>query len=339
MTEDPTTEARPTVAPIAESSIGEPCGGVHPFAEEHFSEPASANLALKKALEGRSDLLNSIPSIPAILQTLLAELAQPAEQVNLLAVAELIGRDKSLAAQCLRMANSPLFGRGKATDSIRGAVRTLGIAHTQDIAISCTMMQIGAAQKIVDPVVFWEHSLGCAILSRKLARSVRFADPEKAYLAGLLHDLGYVVNLVLLPQLTKAAVEKAVKEGVFVGEIEYCDLGFTHCQSGELLARKWNFPDDVVEVILCHHNPAAAILNPALVAIVALADKLCRSSSLGLGYAETPDPAIAWQADWKILAEHCPPAAQMTWNDFVKDAETYFAEIRDLVTAMFHSGS
>jgi len=301
-----------------------------------FSEPAAANDALQKALKGRGDLLDSIPSIPAVLHTLLAELDQPAENVNLLRVAELVGRDEALAAQSLRMANSALFGRGKPTDSLRGAVRTLGIAHTRDIAVSCTMMRIVSAQRSIDPIVYWEHSLGCAILSRKLARIVGFHDPEKAYLGGLLHDLGYIVNFVLSPGQAKAALEKGAQNGIFMGETEYQELGFTHCQSGEFLARKWKFSDDIVEVILCHHNPRAAVIDPALVAIVALADRVCRASSLGLGYAENPSPAEVWQDDWNLLVEKCPMAAQVNWADFVKDSDTFFVEIRELVKAMYH---
>jgi len=56
-----------------------------------------------------------------------------------------------------------------------------------------------------------------------------------------------------------------------MGDVEYSELGFTHCQSGELLGRRWNLSEDLVEVILCHHNVAAAVSNPALVAIVSLA--------------------------------------------------------------------
>jgi putative nucleotidyltransferase with HDIG domain len=307
----------------------------HHVPDQCFSEPASTNPALQKVLSGRDDLLDSIPSVPAILQSLLAELAQEPENVNLLRVADLIGRDKSLAAQCLRKANSALFGRNKPTDSLRGAVRTLGIAHTREVAVSATMMRIGSAQKTLDPVVFWEHSLGCAILSRKLARSVGFDDAEKAYLAGLLHDLGYVVNLVLLPQQTKAAIEQCAQTGLFLGDSEYEAFGFTHCQSGEVLARRWNFSNDLIEVILCHHNPAAAVLNPALVAIVALSDRLCRSANLGMGYTENPDPASAWEGDWKIVAERCPLAMRLKWEDFVKDSDHYFEEIRGLVKSMF----
>ncbi|MGA8867740.1 MAG: HDOD domain-containing protein [Candidatus Sulfotelmatobacter sp.] len=307
-----------------------------PQVNEHFSEPAAVNLSLLHALNGKDDLLASIPSIPSVLQSLLNELDQPADTVNLLRVAEIIGRDEALAAQCLRMANSALFSRGPGVDSLRGAVRTLGIARTRDIAVSCGMMRIVPASiKALDPLVFWQHSLACAIIARKLARSVGFGDPEKAYLAGLMHDIGYIVNLVLFPQQTAVAVERAQREGLFMGEVEFSELGFTHCQSGELLARRWNLSETLVEVILCHHYVAAAVINPALVAIVSLSDRLCRTSRLGLGYAETPDPMDAWSADWTILAGHCPLATEMAWSDFVKDSETYVHEIHNLVTAMY----
>lgn len=306
--------------------------------DERFSQPAADNSALQAALNMSGAALEQIPSISAILQSLLAELNRSPEDINLSAVAELVGRDESLAAQCLRVANSALYSRGKTTSSLLGAVRTLGIAQTRDIAIAASMMRIGSAQHVLDPVVFWEHSLGCAIISRKLARSVGFADPEKAYLAGLLHDIGYIVNIVLSPRAEKAVLEKALREGIFAGEVEYQELGFTHCQSGEFLARKWKFPDDIVEVIVCHHNPSAAVLHPALVTIVALADRLCRSAGLGIGYRENLDPAETWETEWKTLESHCPMARHMTWADFVKDVDAYFAEVRQMVTAMLHTG-
>lgn len=299
-----------------------------------LSQPASENAVLQKAFQSHHDLLKSIPSVPAILQSLLAEVSQTPEKVDLKRVADLVSRDKSIAAQCLRLANSPLLGRGTRTDSVRGAVRTLGISHIRDIAASTMMMQMTGSQKTIEPEIFWEHSLGCAIVSRKLARAVGFDDPEKAYLAGLLHDVGYIVNMVLFPQQEKAALESAVNTGEFLGRSEFETLGFTHCQSGEVLARFWNFSSDLVEVILCHHDAAAATINPALVAIIALADRLCRSAALGVGYVEASDPALAWESDWSILMQRTPYAAQMQWQDFVKDAGTYMGEVKELVKAM-----
>jgi len=304
-----------------------------------FSEPANGNAALQKVLADRGDLLDSIPGIPAVLNALLEELSQPPENVDLGRVVELVGRDESLAAQCLRVANSALFALRIPTDSLRGAVRTLGIGHTFEVAVSCTMMRIGGAQRALDPIVFWEHSLACAILSRKVARSVGFDDAEKAYLAGLLHDLGYVVNLVLVPNETLQVIERCSREGVFMAEAEYQSLGFTHCQSGEVLARKWNFSSDVVEAIRCHHHPAAAVIHPALVAIVSLADRLCRASGLGFGYVEKIDPTAGWESDWAILVEKCPLAAEMQWSDFVAHSYAYLNEVRELVKAMYQKPS
>jgi putative nucleotidyltransferase with HDIG domain len=309
------------------------------FLGHHFSEPAATNLALQSAFKGKDALLTSIPSIPAVLETLLNELDQPADTVNLFRVADIIGRDESLAAQCLRMANSALFSRGPASDSLRGAVRTLGIARIRDIAVSCGLIRIASASKgSLDPVVFWQHSLACAIMSRKLARSVGFGDPEKAYLAGLMHDIGYIVNLIVLPEKSSAVMERAQREGLFPGQVEYSDLGFTHCQSGEILARQWRLPDAQVEVILCHHDAAAAVVNPALVAIVSLSDRLGRASGLGFGYAEAPDSLDSWEADWKILIEKCPLAAEITWSEFAKESANYVGEIHKLVDSMYAGG-
>ena len=305
-----------------------------PTTHLQFSQPASENAVLQKAFQGRHDLLKSIPSVPAILQSLLAEVSQVPEKVDLNRVAELIGRDKSIAAQCLRLVIFRYSGAARAPIQFAGPVRTLGISHIRDIAVSTMMMQISGSQRTMEPEVFWEHSLGCAIVSRKLARAVGFVDPEKAYLAGLLHDLGYIVNMVLFPQQEKTALENALKTGEFLGLVEYETLGFTHCQSGEVLARFWNFSSDLVEVILRHHDPAAATINAPLVAIVALADRLCRSATLGVGYVEANDPSLAWEADWTILQEKTPYASQMKWQDFVKDSASYLPEVKDLVKAM-----
>lgn len=145
------------------------------------------------------------------------------------------------------------------------------------------------------------------------------------------------MNMVLFPQQEKTALEKAMQAGEFLGSSEYETLGFTHCQSGEILARHWHFSDDLIEVILCHHNVEAAALNPALVAIVALADRLCRSGQLGVGCVEAADPSMSWQAEWKILTQKTSYASQMEWSDFVKDSVSYLPEVKKLVTAMCHN--
>ena len=130
----------------------------------------------KQVLLQRLDGLRQIPTIPAVLAPLLRYLHQPIEQLDVQKVTDLLAQDKSLAAQCLQMANSPLFGRWQKVESLRGAVVSLGFHHVGDIAMSCGVLNMLPGDKTsLDPVVFWEHSLGCALICRHLARKINLA--------------------------------------------------------------------------------------------------------------------------------------------------------------------
>ena len=129
--------------------------------------------APKQALLQRLEGLRQIPTIPAVLAPLLRYLQQPVEQIDVQKVTDLLSQDKSLAAQCLQMANSPLFGRARNVQSLRAAVVSLGFHHVSDIAMSCGVLNMLPCDKSsLDPVVFWEHSLGCALICRHLARKI-----------------------------------------------------------------------------------------------------------------------------------------------------------------------
>ena len=166
---------------------------------------------LRKRLEG----LEQMPTIPVIPYPLLRYLEQPLDRLDLQPVVDLISQDKSLAAQCLHMANSPLFGLWQPVDSIRSAVALLGMQHVREIAVSCSMLQIlPSGEGKVDPNVFWEHSLACALVCRQFAHRIAFPDPGKAYLGGLLHDLGIVANLWIVPKEFQSAYELGRARGI-----------------------------------------------------------------------------------------------------------------------------
>src|SRR5438270_13082798 len=98
--------------------------------------------ATKQVLMQRLQGLRQIPTIPAVLAPLLRYLEQPVDQLDVQKVTDLISQDKSLAAQCLQMANSPLFGRAQKVQSVRGAIVSLGFRHVSDIAMSCGILNL-----------------------------------------------------------------------------------------------------------------------------------------------------------------------------------------------------
>ena len=292
----------------------------------------------KQLLLQRLDGLRQIPTIPPVLAPLLRYLEQPVEQLDVQKVTDFLAHDKSLAAQCLHMANSPLFGRWQKVESLRGAVVSLGFHHVSDIAMSCGVLNMLPGKRTSpDPVAFWEHSLGCALVCRHLARSIHLADPGKAYLAGLLHDLGIIVNLWVLPQEFRAAFEIAKADGIPLHEAEERFLGFTHCDSGRLLAESWGLPADLIEVVTYHHSPEKSSQNAGLVALVHIADLLCRMSGLNYGYIEARQVNLFEDSGFALLARDSAAMTEFDWARLTFEVDSYIDEVHSLVRTIYRT--
>ena len=252
----------------------------------------------------------------------------------------MIAQDKSLAAQCLQMANSPLFGLWQKTESLRGAIMGLGFHRVSDIALSCGLLNMMPKQSGgVDPVVFWEHSLGCALVCRHFARAISYPDPSKAYLAGLLHDLGIIVNLWVFPREFRAAYELARTQGIPLHEAELSVMGFTHCDSGHLLADRGSSLPDLREVVSLHHNPESNLQDHAgLVALVELSDLLCRMSGLNYGYIENREVNLLGADRLRRSSRsECKGLKEFDWARLTFELDSYMDEVHSLVHAIYRT--
>jgi HD-like signal output (HDOD) protein len=294
------------------------------------------NSEVRQELKKRVQRLRSLPTSPVILQPLLELLRQPSDKIEFKRVVELVSYEKSIAAQCLRIANSPLFGRVNSTESIPAAVMSLGIRRIEDILLSCCLQQLIPADKwAIDPGVFWRHSLGCALASRDFADRIAYIDPDKAYLAGLLHDLGILVNSFAYAEQYPRVIEEAAKSGRPFDHVEQEILGFDHCTSGTILGESWQLPKALVEVIEWHHNIVGAPQKNPLIALVHLSDLVCRLNGLGYGYDEWHGIDFAASPAWAVLSKHCPRLATMDLVRFTLDLEGSFPRIQELVESVF----
>lgn len=230
-----------------------------------------------------------------------------------------------------------IFGRWQKVESVRGAVLGLGFRRLADIAMSCSVLNMIPQGTGIDPVAFWEHSLGCALVSRHLARTISYSDPGKAYLAGLLHDLGIIVDLWILPKEFQSAFQKARSEGIPLHEAEQSVLGFTHCESGKLLAERWELAPDLSEVIALHHKPEKSLNHSALVALVAVADLLCRLSGLGHGHVEKREVNLVEGISLKMLHHECKNINDVDWARLTFEMDSYMDEVHALVHSIYRS--
>lgn len=280
--------------------------------------------------------LKQIPTIPAVLAPLLRYLEQPVEDLDIQKVTDMIAQDKALAAQCLQMANSPLFGRWQKVDSLRTAILGLGFQRVSDIAMSCGVLNLTPRETGgIDPVVFWEHSLGCALVCRHFARTITFPDPQKAYLAGLLHDLGIIVNLWSMPKEFRAVFDRARGQRIPLHEAEQAVLGFSHCDSGCLLAENWDLSPDLRAVVSLHHCAYQTSEHASLIALVELSDLLCRMSGLNYGYLENRQINVLEQPAFAVLSKTCPALQNFDWARLTFELDSYMDEVRGLVHAIY----
>ena len=106
----------------------------------------------------------------------------------------------------------------------------------------------------------WVHSLQVALLSRYIAkRQMDFkVDPEEAYLAGLIHDLGRFIILCEDVASFNELAKTRVETGKELVELERKVCGYDHAMLGVLASRAWNFPEQLTSVIRFHHCPERA---------------------------------------------------------------------------------
>ncbi|MFI5114112.1 MAG: HDOD domain-containing protein [Terriglobales bacterium] len=276
-----------------------------------------------------------LPSLPAVVAPLLNYLQQPIDSLQVNEVARFISQDESLAARCLHLANSPLFGRWQAVETVRGAVVSLGLRRMREIATSCCLLDLTPKECPMDPTLFWEHSLGVALACRHFARQIGYADPDKAYLAGLLHDFGVVMVFWVAPAECATAIALATERHIPLVEAEQEVLGVTHTEVGRVLAEKWHMPPDIIQVITWHHDVERATEHRALVALVALSDLLCRMSGIGYGYSEDRQIDFREEPAFRVLLEACPDVQKLDWERFTFEMEAYLAEVQRLVNLVY----
>lgn len=233
----------------------------------------SLSLALKQ--------LNSLPPIPRIAREILALRINTDE--GELALLALIEQDPPLLSRIVGLANCPMFGLGRKIVRLRDAATVLGSKRVKMVALSFAMLSsVSPARSAgrLDIQHLWQHSLSVAMAMDTLARHMpsKLRPPEEEiYLAGLLHDIGFLALNYLAPELSdQFHARMAADPSRPVEELEAEMLETSHSELGAALARHWNLPESIVSVLKLHHAPGYERAGPeqVLVGLANLAERL-----------------------------------------------------------------
>jgi HD-like signal output (HDOD) protein len=211
---------------------------------------------------------------------------------------KLISNDPALVARILKVVNSAFYGLPGQIGSINRAIVLLGLNAVKNIVIAASLTKLfrgGRVSPHFSAKDLWAHSIAVGVMSKMIVTRLHNALPDEAFLAGLIHDIGILVELQAFREPLVEIAERASREAVRYVDLETQIIGVDHQALGAGLTAKWKFPRSFQYVTGHHHNPMALATECRwLTMVIHVADHICARE--GLGYSltckeEALDPA------------------------------------------------
>ena len=197
-------------------------------------------------------------------------------------MAKLIANDPGIAHKILNVANSAAYNKGGQKAGLMQALSTLGADMIKTLVINESVLNTFNAfpnSNNTDLRMFWKHCLTTAVIARDLAKAMNYPQAEEAYLAGLLHDVGRLALLAVLPQ--EYGGRFYLEDDENLCGLEFRTLSITHAEAGAWLVERWKLDSFMADAVLYHHEPVDRIeAAHALIRIVHLADQLSSQETL-----------------------------------------------------------
>ncbi len=226
-------------------------------------------------------LLCRVPSFRPIVIRLLQVLGD--DDTSLSKIAELLNSDPGLSAEVLTVANSAMYGIRSRINTIARAIVMLGSERTKALAtqaaLDAMLRDIGSHPTIGN---CWSHSRATAVIAQWLAPNFGI-HPDRAYTAGLLHDVGRLGLLSLDTKSYAPLLDNTGTRDEDVMEAERKLLKLDHCEAGARLTLAWGFPEELRLPASQHHLARGATKDPS----IDLARLSC-SVAHALGYTAVP---------------------------------------------------
>lgn len=217
--------------------------------------------------------VRELPPLPLVVRELMNVMRKPQSSAD--DITRVLSADQALAGKILRLVNSSFYGMPGRVSTISQAVVILGHAALRNLATSLSIVDaFGSELPAERRQIFWQHALATASGAEVLARELGLPEPEEAFVAGLLHDIGHLILAVALPREYEAATAAGI---IGDPERERAMIGMDHCRAGRLILQHWKLPNPLIECVRLHHGEGACLnATSPLLTVVALADRLAR---------------------------------------------------------------
>ena len=224
-----------------------------------------------------------LPVVPMVATRVIDEVASSKSTAD--SLARIIGQDQALLGRILRIANSPFYRGRIPTSTLQAAIVRLGPALVRDLVISLSTQSLFKEFDTLEQEM-WNHSLASGFGAQLVAAQAQVANPDEAFVAGLMHDVGKTVLLNHYDTYSELILAANANHR-FHHEAERNAYGFDHADVGGVLMSKWDLADSLAEGVRYHHRidqlEQASEAARKLICVVAVADALSYSLGLSIG--------------------------------------------------------
>lgn len=200
-------------------------------------------------------------------------------------ITEVIVHDPGLTSRILRIANSAYMALASKVDTVGRAVQVLGLNQVHDLALAGAA--VGSLFKIESDVIdvhdFWRRSVYAAVVGRSFAKRSAVSAPERAFVCGLLHDVGNLIIAYRMPDVYQELFALAIQNNQPLAQVQARELGFDYSDIGGSLLEKWQLPDPIIAPVRHHagkltSSPVEMVADASIVhtaSVVARASMWC----------------------------------------------------------------
>jgi signal transduction histidine kinase/HD-like signal output (HDOD) protein len=220
-----------------------------------------------------------LPTLPHVLIRLVEICGD--DNISLQELSRVLATDAGLTSRVLHLANSSYYRNQEKISHIDQALLRMGRNTFKNLVFSAAVHQVFSSNhghNAFHLKRFWRHSLLSAILARMIAAKAGYREPEQAFFAGMIHDIGRLVLSANFPELYAQVLDNASAahdSGRLLDEER--KIGAPHTEVGAWLLSQWNLDSLTVDAVLYHHEPAGRIATAfPLVKIVYAANILAK---------------------------------------------------------------
>ncbi len=221
------------------------------------------------------DVLNNfkdLPAMPNVIMRALTVIKNPESGAKELG--NIISYDQALSTKVLTLVNSSYYGFAQQISSIPRAISLIGMLKAKNIIMTVAMRPMLTS---MGGKVLWEHAIKTAVGCELIAKRIKTVDPDDAFMAGFLHDIGKIILRSFDQKLYDRAESLGKEKGADIIEVERSFFKVDHCIIGSQLAQRWQLPILINNVIKYHHRPSlSSFVLPCL--LVNVVDYLVRDN-------------------------------------------------------------